>query len=115
MALGTWTAQQNLPDAHNDMPPFSGYVQALVLASGTAEAVAVPSGATHVIFRATDHFMAKAGASGVAAAWATGDVTDGSGSELNPDFRHLAGEAYISCVAASSCIVTLAFHRVKQP
>lgn len=115
MALGTWTTQQNIPDAHNDMPPFSGYVQTVVLASGTAEPVAVPSGATHVVMRGTDHFMAKAGASGVTAAWATGDVSDGSGCELNPDFRHLQGEAYISVVAASACVVTLAFHQVKQP
>lgn len=115
MALGIWYSPQDRMDAHNDMPPFSGYVQARALASGTAELVAVPSGATHVVMRGSDHFAAKAGGTGATAAWPT-DTTDGSASELNPDFRHLGtGDTHISVIAASSCVVTLAFHTIKSP
>lgn len=115
MALEQWKLQQNLPDNHMDAPPFAGYVQAKALASGVAELVTVPSGATHVVMRGTADFAALAGGTGAAAAWPT-DVSDGSASELNPDFRRLrATDTHISVIAASSCVVTLAFHQVKFP
>ena len=91
MALEQWKLQQNLPDNHMDAPPFSGYVQAKALASGVAELVTVPSGATHVVMRGTADFAALAGGawsdSSTAGVWASYWLTARTSSFHSVGFR----------------------------
>lgn len=59
------------------------------LASGTAEVFIVPSGAKYVVFGATGNFCVRYNTTTNGSAAAFGDVTDGSGCEINPTIRYL--------------------------
>ena len=89
------------------------YVNARALAANTAEAVAVPAGASHVVFSGNCDFHARynAALSGTAAA-VPGDTTDGTACELNPAARYIGiGQvAEISIISTAGGIVTLAFY-----
>lgn len=89
--------------------PFPTYVDARVLAASANEDHTIPSGAKYVLFSSTADFYAKIGGT---AAVPAADVTDGSGSELNPTVRHLSDSAttigLISTVAG--CVVTMSFY-----
>jgi hypothetical protein len=85
-----------------------GYVMANVLAATVAEVVTVPTGATKVIFSATGNFFANLG--GVGAIPAT-EVTNGSGSLLNPELRELDGAATIGLIAPADCTVVMEFFK----
>jgi len=74
------------------------YVNSRTLAADTAEAVTVPAGAKYVIFGGDVSFAVRYNASGVGTAAAFGDVTDGSGCEINPTIRYLFGVAEISVI-----------------
>jgi len=91
---------------------YSNYIDTRVLATGsTAERHTVPSGAKKVFFSATGNFYAKFGGNSVTAAVPAADVTDGSGSELNPTLRTIDDAGYISLVAPTDgTIVTMAFY-----
>jgi len=78
-----------------------------VLAAGVAESDTVPAGATMVLFSATGNFYCKINDT---AAIPGADVTDGSGSELNPSGRIVAAADTISLIAPADCIVTLAYY-----
>lgn len=95
------------------------WIDARVLAANVAESHTVPSytdsaGATkyasYVVFSANADFYAKVGA---AAAVPAADVTDGTGSELNPTIRFLAGATAIGVItaAAGGAIVTMMFYK----
>ena len=89
------------------------YVDTRVLAAGTAEAVTVPTGANtkkaaYVNFASTCDFYANYTTT---AAVAAADVTDGTGSELNPTVRFLGGSVTtISIIAPSTCTVSLSWY-----
>lgn len=113
------TTLRNAPKNTNGAPlngpnmfalPPSDTVNARVLSAGSAETIAVPDGANVVVFSATEDFYAKYGASPTAAA-PSGDVTDGSASELNPVVRDITGVANISVVSPATCIITAAFYK----
>lgn len=91
--------------------PVSDTINQLTLAAGVAQAFTVPANATCVILSATDNFYALANGT---AAIAAGNVTNGSGSELNPVGYVLptgnAPVATISVICAGSCVVTAAFY-----
>jgi len=92
----------------------SDWVDARALATSTAEAHTVPTGAKYVLFSANCDFYVRYNAtvSGTAAA-VPGDTTDGTACELNPTMRYLNGVAEISLITAagSGGIVTMVFKR----
>jgi hypothetical protein len=82
------------------------YVDARVLAAGVAEVHTVPTGYNYVNFSADGNFYANFGA---AAAIPSADVTDGTGSVLNPTFKSLESATTIGLVAATATVVTMEF------
>ena len=91
--------------------PFTDSVNALALAAGVAETMAVPAGAYFVAMSGTADFYAKwtaAGTAAVAAAVAT-DLTDGTASILNPTLRRVTPGDSISVISAATCLVTFEF------
>lgn len=83
-----------------------------VLAAGTAAAVTVPTGAKSVIFGR------ESGSFRVAYSWggetpvvaiAASDVSDGTGSEANPEARHIANVTAMSLISAAGATVTMSF------
>lgn len=96
--------------SYADMPPACEYVNNLVLAATVAETLTVPSDAICVILNySSDCWVKVGGTASVPAA----DVTDGTGSQLNPSaMRGIAGKT-ISFCSASACIVSAAFYRVE--
>lgn len=90
-----------------DAIPFPTYVDARALGIAINEDHTIPTGAKYVIFSATADFYAKIG--GTAAIPV--DVTDGSGSELNPIVRHISDSATtIGLIAPAACEVTMSFY-----
>lgn len=87
-------------------------------AAGVAEAITIPAGSTHVAFSATSDFYMRFNAT---AAVPSADVTDGTGSELNPTVRRLqlgdnsAPVTSISVIAPVACIVTAMFFKASSP
>ena len=67
----------------------------------------VPASAKFVLFSATDNFYVNW--SGTAAI-PSGDITNGSGSELNPIIRSITPGATFSVIAAADIVVTLSFY-----
>lgn len=75
------------------------YVENLLLATaGTAEAMAVPTGATCVVFGASASFAVRLNAALAGTAAAVADTTDGTGCEINPAGYRLKGVAELSFV-----------------
>lgn len=68
----------------------------------------VPSGARFVLFAATGDFYVRW--DGSAAAIPSADVTNGSGSEVNPIVRSVKGSETFSIIAAADVIVTMAWY-----
>lgn len=87
--------------------PFSDYVNVQALAAGVAETVNLPSNAKFIIFSSTGDFYARINGTAVIPA---GDITDGTGSEINPIIRSLVGVTSLSIIAPSGCQVTMAFY-----
>jgi hypothetical protein len=91
-------------------PAPSDYVDVRVLAAATAERHTIPTGAKYVVFAADGTFYAKFGDVSVTAAIAAADVTDGTGSEINPEAREIpAGVGYISLIASAATVISLGF------
>jgi len=92
----------------------SAHIDVRVLAAATAESHTVPTGADYVIFSCVTSTGAAASFwadfNGTAAV-PTDDITDGSGCEVNPAVRTVAGVTTISLIAPSACIVTMAFYK----
>lgn len=85
---------------------LSGYVDTRVLGVATNEDITVPAGAHFAILSGTIDFYAKRGGS---AAIAAGDVTDGSGSVLNPYIIAVEPGDVIGLISAAACIVTISY------
>ena len=86
--------------------PTPDSVNGVVLASGVAESITIPSGAKHVLFNATaDFYVAYSGTAAVIT-----DTTDGSGSELNPTLRTLKTGDTLSVISESACNITACFY-----
>lgn len=91
-------------------PLASDYVDCRVLAAATAERHTVPSGARYVSFSADGTFYAKFGNSSVTAAVPATDVTDGTGSVINPEVREIpSAVTHISLIASAATVVSLSF------
>ena len=85
-----------------------GDVNNYVLTASTNKAVTVPSGANYAVFAADADIWVKVG--GVAAIPAT-DVTDGTGSELNPAVRRVDSGATIGVISGSAAKVSITFYK----
>lgn len=94
---------------HKGCLDYPLYVDARVLAAGTAETVTIPATAKYVVFQctATPFYVNYQGTAVAPAA----DVTDGTASELNPDVRYLGALANFSIVSTANSIVTMLFYR----
>ncbi|HYD63887.1 NAD/NADP transhydrogenase alpha subunit-like protein [Azospirillum sp.] len=92
--------------APTDIATPSDTRYAVVLAAGVPKSVAVPAGATSVIFNATAPFWVQYGA---AAAVPAADNLGGGAPELSPAARRLAGVASLGLVASEACVVSLSF------
>ena len=89
------------------VPPT--YIDVRVLGVATNEDHTVPSGAKWVVFSANcAAFYVKRGGT---AAVPAGDVTDGSGSELNPSGYFVDGVSTLGLISPAACIVTMAFYK----
>ncbi len=78
----------------------------------SAKAVTVPSSAAFVLFASDVNFYVRYSTTAAAALPTTaGDVTNGSGNELNPDMRYLYGATGLSIIGASTGAVSLAWYR----
>lgn len=92
--------------------PLAGdYIDVRVLAAATAERHTIPTGAKYVVFSADATFYARFGDVTVTAAVAAADVTDGTGSMVNPEAREIpSGVTHISLIASAATVVTMSFY-----
>jgi len=97
-------------EAIRQTPPLATYVDNIVLA-GVAKTVTVPAGASRVIFgtTATPFFLRVGGT----AAAPVGDLTNGTGSAINPSDRLVVGGSTFSLFAAAATI-SLEWHVFSQ-
>jgi len=86
------------------------YTDVRVLAANTAETHTVPAGAHFVVF--------SSNCAAFYVNWSTtatvpgADVTDGSGSELNPTQRYMGtGVTGLSLISPTTCTITMAFYQ----
>jgi len=84
-----------------------GYINNYVLTADSNKAVSVPTDAVYAVFAATADVWVNVG--GVAAIPTT-DITDGTGSELNPVARIVEGESTIGIISAYAAKVSVAFY-----
>lgn len=93
----------------SQLPVFPTYIDARVLAANTNETHTVPTGAKYVVFAANcAAFYAKQGG---AAAVPAADVTDGTGSALNPAGFGIDGVASIGLISPTACTISLWFFK----
>lgn len=82
----------------------------MVLSANTEDHVTIPAKATKVIIKSTNVVYVKVGPSGTTAAIPSTDVTDGTGSAINPPGYILGiSDTTISCKSPGACKVSLEF------
>ena len=86
---------------------WSDYVDTRVLAAGVAEVVTLPDDVRWVTFSGTDDFYVRPDA---AAAVPVADITDGTGSHLNPHHRNCDEITTFGIISPRTCIVTMEFY-----
>lgn len=97
--------------ANMSYPEFSDSVYNLVLVANAEGHVTIPAGASRVIFNSTAAIFVKVGAAGITATVPSGNITDGTGSRLNPSgIAFKPTDTTISCISASASIVELSFY-----
>lgn len=87
--------------------PLSQWVDARVVAANVSETVTVPAGAQFAIFNSNIDFYIK---SGGAAAVPAADVTDGTGSALNPQVIAVTPADTFGVISASAGIITISYY-----
>lgn len=85
-----------------------GYIDNRVLGVATVESHTPPVGANFVVFGATGDFWARANADPAVPA---ADVTDGTGSELNPVIWILDGVVTIRLISAAAQTISMSFYK----
>lgn len=89
----------------------SEYVNARILLSNVEEKETIPQGYNLVVINATAPLYVKLGDSSVSATVPSGDVSNGSASELSPTSYSLQSEqTTISLISPSNCVATLAYY-----
>ncbi|MAH45943.1 hypothetical protein CMI37_08930 [Candidatus Pacearchaeota archaeon] len=86
----------------------SAHVDHKVIAATVAETFTVPTDATVVVLASNVDFYVDW--HGETAAVPAGDVSDGTGVELNPSVRAIGGLTSFSVISASNGIVTAAWY-----
>lgn len=109
-APGNFVIPPDIPMRYpSNIRPAPSYIDVRSLAAGVAESHTFPSNTRFVIFSSTcDWYANPNGTAAVPAA----DVTDGTGSELNPAayyWNSPPGSAF-SMISASACTVTMAVY-----
>jgi hypothetical protein len=84
---------------------FSDYVNVYV-PGGSATSITVPAGYTNVSFASTGDFAVNF--NGGTASYS--GATDGTGSEINPTTRYIAGKSTLSIFAAAGITISAAFY-----
>jgi hypothetical protein len=85
---------------------FSTHVNALVLTAGVPSTATVPAGAAYVSFSANcDIYVRWIGTAAVPAA----NVSDGTGSELNPTSRYIPDIMSFSVASPTGGVLTLQY------
>ena len=92
---------------HTFSPRAPSYIDARFLAATTNEAHTIPTGARIVVFSAEADFWARPDAT---AAIPSADVTDGSGSQLNPANWNIEANTTINVISATAQTVCLTFY-----
>lgn len=85
----------------------ASYIDVRVLAANSNENHPVPASGAFVVFSADGDFWAKPNST---ATIPVADVTDGTGSELNPAAWNLTNVTGINLIASSARKVTLSFY-----
>lgn len=85
------------------------FVNASVLGIATAETVTVATDCNIIVFSANADFYVRW--DGGTAAVPSGDVTDGTASELNPTVRRMTKGGSFSIISPAATIVTYALYR----
>lgn len=88
--------------------PSSDHILAVKLLAAVPRLIPVPDDARIVLFSAEIPFWLRMDG---AATLPTGDILDGSASELNPAARNIADVSSIGLIASSDTILSLAFYR----
>ena len=88
--------------------PPSDTVYNLVMIAGVSQTVNVPSGATMVLMTAEMPYFVKYGPGPLSLP--SQNITDGTGLEVNPAGRSLAGVSAISVVSRMAGLMQLAFY-----
>ena len=86
---------------------FPRWTDVYVLSSDTPITVNFPSGARNVLFSCNADFYVCANGT---ASIPTTNITDGSGSELNPTIRYINQFTSVSVIAPADCILTCNYY-----
>lgn len=84
----------------------SDTINAMVLGTTTAEVITVPAGAYKVLFKSNGDFYARHNEAGAIPAT---EVTDGTGSALNPTGWVVTPGDTIGVISPAACVLTLEF------
>ncbi len=99
LAVGPHIFFRHLPD----------FIDAVVLATpGTAVSYTVPADTRWLVFSATEDFYSNPNGTAVEP---SANITDGSGSELNPVGCVVKGGETISFVASAVCKITISVYK----
>ena len=85
-----------------------GYINNYVLTPSTNKEVAIPTGSNYVSINSTKNIWVKIGG---AATIPSGDVTDGTGSELNPKMRSLGSNTIIGVISSGAAKISVIFYK----
>jgi hypothetical protein len=91
--------------------PAPDYVKNLVLEAATNKAVTIPAGAKFAVFSSDGNFYARPDA---AAAVPGADVTDGTGSEINPTIWEVENLTSINLAGSAGRVVSIAFYKASN-
>lgn len=87
---------------------IQGHVDNYVLVADAHKTISVPNGAVWATFNSTADVWIRIGGTAEVPA---GDVTDGTGSELNPGTRFVEGASTIGAISADGAKLSVSFHR----
>lgn len=95
-------------EAYQDAPPICLFINHYTLTANTAENIVVPSGAHFVLFSCDQpkFYYRTTGTAEVPSS----DVTDGTGSALNPTFRSCDAGDTISVISPTAGVLTVEYY-----
>lgn len=112
MALNALSIPENSPATKNGpqtlFKPLPTHIDAMSLGVATAENYTVPTNAKYLVLSATGDFYVRS--SGTAAVPAA-EITDGSGSDLNPVGYVVDGGETLSFISPAATVVTIAAYK----